>query len=125
MDQHRVLILGSSLSAEAMTQILRLNRQTCVTERVSTLEAALVMLARRQFDVFVVVGTTDETSVWCLSALIRFPDLPILRSDLSTPKIQVITSRCIEARIEHLLAAIAGLPRRDSAALCLDPAARS
>ena len=124
MDQHRILILGNSLMAEAMTQILRANHQMCVTERVSTIEAALAVLAGRAVDVLIIIGTIDETSIWYLSALARYPDLSVLRSDLSTPKIQVMTSHCIEARLDQLLAAIVALPRRDSATPDLEPAIR-
>ena len=123
MDQHRILILGNSLVAEAVTQILHASHEMCVTERVSTIEAALAVLAGRAVDVLIIIGTTDETSIWCLSALAHYPDLSVLRSDLSTPKIQV-TSHCIDARLDQLLAAIVALPRRDSATLDLEPAMR-
>jgi hypothetical protein len=124
MDQHRVLILGNSLSAEALTQILQVSHQLGAAKRVSTIEMALEVLASQEIDALLMIGTADETSHWYLSALNRYPDLPILRSDLSTPKIQVITSRCIEARLEQLLEAIAALPRRDRLAPDLEPIGR-
>ncbi len=124
MNQHHVLILGNSLSAEAMTEVLR-DTEMCVTERVSTIEIALAILASRAVDVLIMIGMPDETSRWYLSALRHYPDLPVLRSDLSTPKIQVMISRCIEARLDPLLAEIEALPRRGSARLDLEQRIRA
>jgi hypothetical protein len=124
MTEHRVLILGNSLLAESMAHLLRANHQVCVAERVSTMDEARVVLADQVVDALIMIGTTDETSAWYLSVLDHHPTLPVVRNDLSRTTIHVITSHCVEARLDQLLAAIAALPQRGSATPDLEPAMR-
>jgi len=115
MKEHRVLIMGDTLLAEGIALMLRTYGKALVTERVSTIEAAAAVLADHPIDVLIIIGMTREIGAWLLSTLARFPGLTVVQSDVSTTKIQVITSRCVEARLDQLLATIAALPGPDSA----------
>ncbi len=115
MNAHRILILGDSFVAEGLACMLGRMPQLSMIDAVSTVEAALTVLAGQAVDALIVVGASEETITWYLAVLARYPNLPILRSDVGVTKIQLITSRCIEARLDQLLAAIALLPTSDSA----------
>jgi len=115
MKEHRVLIMGDTLLAEGITLMLHTYGKALVTERVSTIEAAAAVLADHEIDVLIIIGMTREIGAWLLSTLARNPGLTVVQSDVSTTKIQVITSRCVEARLDARLATIAALPGPDSA----------
>jgi len=117
--------MGDTLLAEGIAQMLRAYHKAFVAERVSTIEAATAVLADHPIDMLIISGMTSEMSAWLLPTLACFPTLTVVQSDLSTTKIQVITSRCIEARADQLLATIAALPRQGSASADQVPAMRN
>lgn len=78
----------------------------------STLQAALPLLKANHLDAMIVVDTGPTCAVVFDPILIRCPDLPIVRLDLNSDQVQVITSRLVDARSSEVLAAIAALPKR-------------
>jgi len=111
MNERTVLILGDSFVAEGTARMLRDVGQLRVISA-STVEMALAALERDTVDLLIVIGMTDETIMRYLAVLARYPDLPIIRSDLGVTKVQIISSRLIDARLDLLLEAIAELPGR-------------
>ena len=108
---HRVVIMGKSLFAEALAQML--TSYAAVIEIIAiapTLEAAQPQIAAEEPDAVIVTDPTDTAVFGSLLAL--YPDLPIISANPDTDKIQVITSQRVSARSSNLLAAISALPKR-------------
>ncbi len=115
MNQHRAFIVGNSLYSESITEILINSETVEVIGTAPTLVTALTLLKVLEPDVVVVAGTFEEETLATVGAFIgRCAHLPILRTDLSTRRVQLITSQCFHARSFDLLAAIAGLPRNNT-----------
>jgi DNA-binding NarL/FixJ family response regulator len=110
MDAPRVFVIGDSLFAETLAQLLARAGVVNVINAAPTCEAALPLLAQAPCDALVCADTGDLGSLGLLLA--AYPDLPIIRADLDTDSVQVITSRRVGARTSDLLAAIAALPKR-------------
>ena len=114
-----MLIVGNSLFAESIAQILATSQSVKLAGTASTMEMALPLLNGNNFDAVVVAGTLAEDIAAICSVLVSaYPDLSIIRADLSTNKVQVITSRCIQARRDDFIAAVSALPKRGN---CVDP----
>lgn len=112
---HRVVIVGKSLFAEALAQMLA--NDTAAIEIIGitpTLEVAQPLIATEDPDA-VIVTSADPTDTAIFGSLLAlYPDLSIISTSLDVDKIQVITSQCINARSSDLLAAIIALPKRRS-----------
>lgn len=112
---HRVIIVGRSLFAEALAQMLVNDAATIeIIGIIPTLEAAQPLIASEDPDA-VIVTSADPTDTAIFGSLLSlYPDLPIISTHPNTDKIQVITSQRISARSSDLLAAITALPQRRS-----------
>ena len=110
MDGHTVFVIGDSLFAETLAQMLRSSGGVEVSGAAPSLHAALPLLANLQPDVVVVAHETHTENLDPL--LITYPDLNLIHADLNTDHVSVIVSRQIGAHAADLLAAIAGLPKR-------------
>jgi DNA-binding NarL/FixJ family response regulator len=112
MDRRTVIIVGDSLFAEALSQVLTQSDRVEVTACVPTPEASLAVIDSHRPDA-VIVAAADR--VWahdCGQLIAAQPDLPILYTDLNTDSVQIITSQRIGARTADLLTALAELPKR-------------
>ena len=112
MELRSVFVVGDSLFAETLIQLLGDSQTVAVIGTAPTPEDALPMLKSQTPDA-VIVAVADETVVTTFSPiLIANPNLPIIHTDLSTNQMQVITNHSIDARMSDLLAAIAASPKQ-------------
>lgn len=112
METRAVIIIGHSLFAETLAQMLVRSGQINVLACVQSPEAALTLLTTVRPDAVILAEADQELIGGCGRLLLAQPDLPIISADLNTPNVQVITSQRIGARPADLLTALAELPRR-------------
>ncbi|MFN8491904.1 MAG: hypothetical protein U0350_30165 [Caldilineaceae bacterium] len=112
MDPHRVVIVGDSLFAETLTHMLTSSGAVVVIGVVATVAEVLPLLQVQRPDAVIVAETAavDHSLLGPLMAMA--PDLSIIRANLNSDYVQVITSQRIGARLADLLAALMTLPRR-------------
>ena len=112
MEQRTVIIVGDSLFAESISQMLAQSDRVSVAACVPTPGAALPAIVQYRPDA-VIVAVTDRVAAHNYSQLIAAqPDLPILYADLNADSVQIITSHRIGTRPADLLTALAELPKR-------------
>jgi DNA-binding NarL/FixJ family response regulator len=112
MEKRTVVIVGDSLFAESLSQMLAQSDGVDVAACVPTLDAALSAIVKYQPDA-VIVAVTDRAAAHDYSQLIAAePDLPIVYADLNADSVQIITSQRISARPADLITALAELPKR-------------
>lgn len=112
MDHRKIFILGNSLLTAGLVHLLGNKPEIEVVGNATTAEEALPLMNGQLIDALVVMGTNDQTTVRFCPILAAYPDLPVIRADISQNAVQLITSQNIEADPESLLATIAGLPKR-------------
>jgi DNA-binding NarL/FixJ family response regulator len=105
---HKVLIVGDSLFADAMAQLLGRREAVEVAGVTADVAGALAQLPTCQPDLLIVLS--DALDLCPL--LTAFPDLPILQADLHADSLRMIRSQPVGARTADLLAAIQALPTR-------------
>jgi hypothetical protein len=110
-DTHQLFIIGDSLFAETLTQLLADATAVVVLGVAADVAAALPQVRALRPDAVIVAGTdAGQIRLGLLSALL--PELPLVCADLNDEYVQLITSRRIGARYADLLAAIQALPKR-------------
>ncbi len=110
VENRTVLIVGDSLFAETLNQMLVGTGCVTVIGAAPSVQAALLILALHRPDAVIVAGDADSAAFAQLLDL--QPDIALLRADLNDNRVQVITSQHIDASMADLLATIANLPRR-------------
>ena len=111
-DTRQVFIVGDSLFAETLSQMLVNSGDVVIVGTASSPEKALTSIKVEYPDV-VIVANTGEMRHGILDPLLAsYPDLPIISADLNQDFMQVITCQRVDARRSDLLAAIAALPKR-------------
>ena len=113
MSYHRVLIIGNSLLAEGMAQMLGDSPSVRVIGVAPTADEALVLLAEHEIDALIVMGTDDQTTVRYCQIMAQYPELPLIRADISQDKVQVFTSQSVDAKPGALIDAISLLPKHN------------
>jgi DNA-binding NarL/FixJ family response regulator len=112
MERRTVVIVGDSLFAESLSQVLAQSDRVEVAACVSTPAIALAIIDKHRPDA-VIVAVTDRAAAHDYSQLIAAqPDLPIVYADLNADNVQVITSHRIGARSADLITALVELPKR-------------
>ncbi len=112
MQPHRVFVVGSSLFAETLAQILGDSPTVTVIGTAPTPEAALPTFETEYPDAVIVAGPA-ETSQSTLGLLLTTnPDLPIIYADPNAEHMQVVTSQRVGAHPSDLMAALTKLPKR-------------
>jgi len=112
MEQRTVIIVGDSIFAAALSQLLTQSDGVRVVGCAPTPQAAVTLIAAHEPDA-VIVAEADRAGATDYSQLLMVqPDLSIIRADLNTDNVQVITSHRIGTRPADLLTAIAELPKR-------------
>ena len=112
MERRIVVIVGDSLFADSLSQVLAQSDQVEVAACVPSFDAALAAIAKYRPDA-AIVAVTDRAAEYDYGQLIAVqPDLPLLYADLNADSVQVITSHRIGARSADLISAIAELPKR-------------
>jgi hypothetical protein len=112
MDTRTVILIGNSLFAETLAQMLAKTDLINVLACVRSPEAALPLLTTARPDAVILAEADQQLMADCGRLLVTQPDLPIISADLNTPGVQVITSHRIGTRTADLLTAIAELPKR-------------
>jgi hypothetical protein len=114
MEPCQVFIIGASLLAEGLAQLLADSRMVEVTGCAPTPELALPLLEVDCPDAVIVAASEQSRPVLFESLLTTCPDLSVIYVDLNrADRVQIITSRRIEPHRSDLLAAIAAIPRRN------------
>ncbi|MCG3211492.1 MAG: hypothetical protein FOGNACKC_05138 [Anaerolineae bacterium] len=110
MDQFKVFIVGNSLYSTGIDRILANSGDVTVIGVAPTLLAALTMLKSLAPDVIIVASILEEETIHTVGAFITMHShIPILRTDLGTNKIQLITSQYLCASSFDLLEVMATL----------------
>ena len=112
MELRNVFVIGDSLFAHTLIQSLGGSENVAVIGTAPTPEDALPMLKEQNLDAVIMAAADENVVVDFAPILIENPELAIIRADLSTKQMQVITNQSIDARISDLLSAIADLPKR-------------
>ncbi len=114
MDEvvRRVFIVGDSLFAETMAQLLGRSGALSVVGTAGDVPGALPLLAECQPDLVIVLSSGERDDLDLCPLLTDYPDLPIVRADLGANDLRIIRSQRLEARAADLLAAIQSLPAR-------------
>lgn len=107
-----MFIVGDSLFAETLTRTLTSSGMVEVIGSAPSLAEKSAARAAQRADALIVAEIKESAAAELVHLLAVNPDLPILRADLNTDTIQVITSHRIGARTADLLAALAKLPKR-------------
>jgi DNA-binding NarL/FixJ family response regulator len=109
---HRVLIVGNSLFAEAVTQLLEHSAGIQVTGVAADLPAAIDQLPACQPDIVMVLSHSQNEDINLFPLLAAAPDLSIIRAELNFDGFRIIHSRHVGTRTADLLTAILALPIR-------------
>ncbi len=112
MHKRQVFIVGDSLFAETLTRTLTDSGKVQVVGAAPSLADDSAARAAEQADALIIAEIKEGANAELAKLLAANPDLPILRADLNTTTIQVITSHRIDARTTDLLAALTQLPKR-------------
>jgi DNA-binding NarL/FixJ family response regulator len=114
MDEavRRVFIVGDSLFAETVAQLLGRSGALSVVGTAGDVTGALPLLAECQPDLVIVLSSGERDEFDFCPLLTGYPDLPIVCADLGANDLRIIRSQRLEARTSDLLAAIRSLPSR-------------
>jgi DNA-binding NarL/FixJ family response regulator len=113
MKNHRVLILGNSLLAEGIAELLGDSQAVQVIGTAAKVDEVLALLAEYDVDALIVMGTDDQATARYGQIMAQYPDLPLIRADISQNKVRVFTSQSIDANPGALIEAISSLPKRN------------
>jgi chemotaxis response regulator CheB len=113
MNERRVLVIGNSLFAETLTDLLSNVPEILVVGEADNAQSALSLLQSTCPDVVIMADcVTNNASTDLIGLVVTHPQLPLIRADLTTNTVQVITSRSVSARRDDLLAVLNSLPTR-------------
>ena len=110
-ERRRILLIGDSIFAESLAQLLSQSEAVDLVCAVRSIEEALPHLAQAEADA-VLIATTDEPSASFGLLLDACPDLPVIQTDLQQNRVRLITNHPVGQRPADLLATIASLPTR-------------
>jgi ActR/RegA family two-component response regulator len=99
----KALIIGDSLFAEAVAQLLRQHHFAITTA--ATVSEGLQCVADLSPDLAIVIGKGEDLCFLLDSC----PDLPVLHVELNADDLRLIRSQRIHPRVEDLLTAIQSL----------------
>jgi DNA-binding NarL/FixJ family response regulator len=112
MGMRRVCIVGDSLFAETLGQMLADARAVEVVGLAATPEAALPMLKMHHPDA-VIVASVDQAPPVAVSLFLAVcPDLTIVCTNLNSGEVRVISSQWVAARSADLIKVIRHVPIR-------------
>lgn len=108
-EECRVFMIGDSLFAETLAQMLLESKAVAIVGAAPSLTAALSTVAGSAPHIIVFAGTNPQTQAFLNPLLTSYPDLPIICADLGRDYVQIITTHRVGTRRDDLLAAITGL----------------
>ena len=97
--------------ADTIINTLSSQELVVVTGTAPTVETALELMAGDPPDVVVYVDTHGGAGETLCALTARYPELAFIKADLTSGQLRLITSKCIRASSDELVAAISGLPR--------------
>lgn len=106
MGTQRLFIIGSSLFAESLVQILTNEGGVVVIGTAPTPEAAFPTFKSEYPDAVIVAGPTEISQSILGLLLTTYPDLPVIWADPNAEHMQVITSQHVGANPSDLLAVL-------------------
>jgi DNA-binding NarL/FixJ family response regulator len=113
MEMRRVFIVGDTLFAETLANLLAGDRTIQVAGTTSCLDEALSLLEPCDPDMVIVAGVEWVPDAAFVRFLVEYPDIPILCTDLGTNDVQIVVNRRVSVHnTDDLLAIIAALPKR-------------
>lgn len=119
MEKRRIFIVGDSLFAETLTQLLGQEEAVNIVGMTSTLTGALPLLAACHPDVVIIARESSQPDAAFAHFLSIYPQLPVICLDLSSNDLQIIVS---QHQIAHsssdILAVITALPKLSGAGSC-------
>lgn len=112
MSAHRVFVLGESLFADTIIQLLGRYEQICPLGTAKSIEAALRKDPTLAPDVFIIAEPAAGPGQDLTALGEAFPDVPVICADLRTNVLRVFSPVQLQARAGDLIAAITALPQR-------------
>lgn len=107
-----MFVIGNTIFAETLAQLLTGNPGLAVSGSALTLDAALPEIEALKPDAVIVAAVVSAADAALARFIAAHPDIPVIRTDLSTNTVQVITSQQIVVHSSSdLLAAIHALPK--------------
>ena len=113
MQARRLFIVGDSLFADALVRILALSPMVQVVGFSPTPHAALERISETLPEAIIVAGTKDPPRPHWGQLLVHFPNIPLIRADLATNNLLLITCKPIHARPTEFITALTELPQRE------------
>lgn len=115
MEARRVFVIGNNIFAETLVQLLAGSPDLRVSGSALTIEAALPDIRTSEPDAIIVAGVVPDPDTSLARFIATHPTIPVIRTDLSTNTVQVITSQQVVVHTStDLLAAINALPKQKS-----------
>jgi chemotaxis response regulator CheB len=113
VEKRRIFIVGDTLFAETLTQLLAHQPAVEIAGSASDLLEALPLLPTCDPDVVIVARVASQPDATFARFLSACPQLPVICLDLSSNDLQVIVSQRLVAHSSNdLLVAIASMPKR-------------
>jgi chemotaxis response regulator CheB len=113
MENHRILIIGDTLFAEMLIQLLGQNPAVLVVGSAPDLASAESLLVAGIPDAVIYAKRSELDDLSFSRFITNHPDLPVLCTELSTNAVQVVVSQNIDIHSSNdLFAAIKGLRKR-------------
>ena len=97
--------------ADTIINTLSLQELVVVTGTAPTVEMALELMAGAPPDVVIYVDTHGGARDALCTLTSHYPEMAFIRAELTSGHLRLITSKCIRARSDELVAAITALPR--------------
>lgn len=114
MEPRKILIVGDSLFAATLVQMLVGKEDRVITSTAPTAEAALDLLRDDFPDGLLFTAGGEEIPAIIGPFLTSHPNLPIIFARLDTGNLWILTSKSSRAGTSDLLNTIASLPKRSS-----------
>lgn len=108
----KVFIVGDSLFAETVAQLMDRHPGVALAGMAVDMDAALARLPDCEPDLIIVVPSGGRGEFNLDPLLDQYPDLPIVRADLTANDLRIIRSQRLEARTADLITAIQSFPTR-------------
>lgn len=111
MREPRVFIIGQSLFAESLTQLLSSTADVSVAGHSPTVVDAMPTFNPEAVDVVILASTIAEPIADDVDVLLAAaPHVAIISTNLDENTVQIITRQQVDARLSDLLAVLSTLP---------------
>ena len=111
MNPLRVMIVGNQLFANALRYLLAENDGIVVVAAVSSLLDCVKVMERQEVDTLIIAESLAPGDYPLCDLFNNFPDKTVIKANLETNQLEVITQQHIQARPQDLMAMLTSLPR--------------